>query len=77
MKNQVFTAINGENQVKELVRASKFTLFFIDENQQVTLKDIGSIDIIKKFAKEFEGDIISGELESQFRCNGSDAIFLG
>ena len=68
-----FYGNQGENQVKELVRASKFTLFFIDENQKVTLKDIGSIDLIKNFAKEFEADIISGELVSQFRCDGSDA----
>lgn len=68
-----FYGNQGENQVKELIKASKFTLFFIDENQKVTLKDIGSIDLIKKYAEEFDADIISGELVSQFRCDGSDA----
>ena len=62
----------GENQVKEIINASNFSVFFIDENQKVTLKDIGSIDIIKKFANELGAGIKEVELESQFRCNGSD-----
>ncbi|SFD42054.1 hypothetical protein SAMN05216238_101260 [Lentibacillus persicus] len=63
----------GENQIKELIKASKFTLFFIDEHQRVTLKDIGSIDLIKQYANEFDADLITGKLTSQFRCDGSDA----
>ncbi|MEK4229728.1 DUF2075 domain-containing protein [Solibacillus sp. FSL H8-0538] len=63
----------GENQVKELIKAAKFSLFFIDENQKVTLSDIGSVDVIKQYAKEFQAEVISGQLTSQFRCDGSDA----
>lgn len=62
----------GENQIKEIINASKFSIFFIDENQKVTLKDIGSEDLIKKFAKELGAGIYTYELSSQFRCNGSD-----
>ena len=62
----------GENQVKEIINASNFSVFFIDENQKVTLKDIGSVDIIKKFALELGAGVKEVELESQFRCNGSD-----
>lgn len=62
----------GENQVKELIKGSKFTIFFIDENQKVTLSDIGSIDMIKKYARQYNADIISCALTSQFRCDGSD-----
>ncbi|URM33139.1 DUF2075 domain-containing protein [Cytobacillus firmus] len=68
-----FYGNQGENQVKELINAAKFTLFFIDENQRVTLKDIGSIDLIKKFAEEANAELITGQLTSQFRCDGSDA----
>lgn len=68
-----FYGNQGENQVKELIKAAKFTLFFIDENQRVTLKDIGSIDLIKKFADEANAELITGQLTSQFRCDGSDA----
>src|SRR5574344_2357735 len=65
----------GENQIKEIINAAKFSIFFIDENQKVTLKDIGSIAEIEKYLDEFnvvgeERKIL--ELESQFRCNGSD-----
>ncbi|MBM7648174.1 DUF2075 family protein [Bacillus ectoiniformans] len=63
----------GENQVKEAIHASKFTIFFIDENQKVTLKDIGSIDVINKYAQELNAELIQGKLVSQFRCDGSDA----
>ena len=38
----------------------------------MTLKDIGSEDLIKKFAKEAGAGIYIFELSSQFRCNGSD-----
>lgn len=62
----------GENQIKEIINASKFSIFFIDENQKVTLKDIGSEDLIKKYANEFNAGIYTYELDSQFRCNGSD-----
>ena len=65
----------GENQIKEIIHASKVSVFFIDEDQIVTAKDIGSVDEIRKWAKE-EGSIVHEgedlELVSQFRCNGSD-----
>ena len=62
----------GENQIKEIINASNFSIFFIDEDQKVTLKDIGSVDEIKRYAKELNAGIKIVELESQFRCNGSD-----
>ena len=62
----------GENQIKEIINASNFSVFFIDEDQKVTLKDIGSVDEIKKYANELGAGIKIVELESQFRCNGSD-----
>ena len=62
----------GENQIKEIINAAKFSIFFIDENQKVTLKDIGSEDLIRRFAKEQVAGIYSFDLDSQFRCNGSD-----
>lgn len=62
----------GENEIKEIIHASKFSLFFLDEEQRVTFKDIGSRELIKHFADQ-EGAIYREDvLESQFRCNGSD-----
>lgn len=62
----------GENQIKEIINASKFSIFFIDENQRVTLKDNGSIEEIKKHARHYNAGIYKMELKSQFRCDGSD-----
>jgi hypothetical protein len=62
----------GENQIKELIEAAKCTVFFIDEDQRVTLSDIGSKEAIRRFA-EAKGAIVEEyNLASQFRCSGSD-----
>lgn len=63
----------GENQIAEIVDASKFSVFFIDENQRVTIKDIGTVDDIRQLAKRAGGDVYETSLNSQFRCNGSDS----
>lgn len=62
----------GENQIKEIIHASTCSVFFIDESQRVTLKDIGNISEIKKWAKELGSVVTELELVSQFRCNGSN-----
>ncbi len=62
----------GENQIKEIIHSAKCSVFFIDERQRVTLKDIGRIGEIRKWAKEEKAQITEMELLSQFRCNGSD-----
>lgn len=62
----------GENQIKEIINASKLSVFFVDEDQRVTLKDIGSKEEITKWAKEQGAEVEYAELSSQFRCNGSD-----
>lgn len=62
----------GENQVKELIRAARCTVFFIDESQRVTLKDIGERAEIHRWAAELGAVVDEARLESQFRCNGSD-----
>ena len=62
----------GENQIKEIIHASKCSVFFIDEAQRVTLSDIGSIQEIKRWAFKEKAEVIEEELLSQFRCNGSD-----
>lgn len=62
----------GENQIKEIISSSKANIFFIDEDQRVTFQDIGSVDAIKQFASAAKSEVTILELESQFRCNGSD-----
>ena len=62
----------GEHQVREVIAASRLSVFFIDEDQRVTFKDIGTIDVIRHLAFEVGAEITEMELASQFRCNGSD-----
>ena len=62
----------GENQIKEIISAAYCSVFFIDESQRVTMDDIGSVEEIEKWAKEEGSELYYLELESQFRCNGSD-----
>lgn len=62
----------GENQIKELIQASKFSVFFIDEDQKVTLLDIGEKQEIVRWAESKGAKVHQMELSSQFRCNGSD-----
>ncbi|MFG0599823.1 DNA/RNA helicase domain-containing protein [Delftia sp. WSY_4] len=62
----------GTHQVKELIEAAKCSIFFIDEDQRVTLKDVGSKEIIRKFAAERNAEVEEYSLTSQFRCAGSD-----
>ena len=63
----------GENQIKEIMNAAKFSIFFVDDFQMVTTKDIGSTAEIKKWCEYFGAQVYEDTLISQFRCNGSDS----
>ncbi|WP_053152647.1 DUF2075 domain-containing protein [Pseudomonas protegens] len=67
-----FYGNEGENQIKELIGSAKCSVFFIDEDQRVTLKDIGSKQAIREFAKARGATVEEYTLSSQFRCSGSD-----
>ncbi len=62
----------GENQIKEIINSSRLSVFFIDEDQQVILKDIGTVQEITKWANRAHCFVTKMDLVSQFRCNGSD-----
>ena len=62
----------GENQTKEIINSSKFSIFFIDEYQRISISDCGNKEDIIKFAQLNKAQVVEMKLESQFRCNGSD-----
>lgn len=62
----------GENQVLELIRAAKCTIFFVDNDQQIHIKDIGESNLIARWAESEGAKVQRLKLKSQFRCNGSD-----
>lgn len=62
----------GENQIMELIESARCAIFFIDEDQRVTFKDIGEKTEIRRWAKTCGAQVEELALQSQFRCNGSD-----
>jgi uncharacterized protein len=61
----------GENQVKDIVKSAKVSVFFIDDSQRIRPEDVGSVEEIKKFAMENGAEIHEIELNAQFRCSGA------
>lgn len=61
-----------ENQIVSIIKAARFSVFFIDESQRVTTKDFGTVERIKHYAKRLGAIVHMDKLESQFRCDGSD-----
>ena len=62
----------GENQIKEVIAAARTSIFFLDENQKVALSDVGSEDEIRHWARLAGATVVVEDLQSQFRCGGSD-----
>lgn len=74
-KTKVSFMFYGNNQIREIIHASKVSVFFIDETQQIDIKDFGTIENIKAAAIAEGAEVIDDDkyvLKSQFRCNGSD-----
>ena len=71
MKSGMFRNL-GENQVKEIIKSSHTSVFFIDEAQKVTWADVGEISMIEEQAALAGAKVERLELTSQFRCGGSD-----
>lgn len=62
----------GDNQIKEIIKAARFSIFFIDSKQRIHIDDYGTIDRIKFFANELGVDVYYGKLNAQFRCGGAE-----
>ncbi len=62
----------GHNQVDDVIKSAKTTIFFIDDNQIVRPDDIGSVSELKIIAEEHNAKVYELELEAQFRCSGAE-----
>ena len=62
----------GENQIEDIVKAAKVSVFFIDDDQRIRPEDIGSIAEIKRIAKNNNSEVKEVVLEAQFRCSGAE-----
>ncbi len=65
---------SGKAQIREILDASKVTVFFIDDRQGVRPNEIGSTAHIRKHAAHLNCELWEHELEVQFRCAGSDGF---
>lgn len=63
----------GNDMLEDAIKASKVSVFFVDEDQRITVEEKYSVDSIIAYAKR-ENAIVHKpfELSSQFRCDGSD-----
>jgi len=59
-------------QVEELVAAARTSVFFIDDLQVVRPGEVGSSALIRDAASRAGAQLFEHELETQFRCGGSD-----
>mgnify|MGYP001269051943 CR=1 FL=1 len=64
----------GRLQIEDLIRASKVSVFFVDDLQVVRPNEIGNTGFIREHAEKAGCKITEIELRSQFRCAGSDAF---
>lgn len=62
----------GDNQVEDIIRASKTAIFFIDDDQAIRPEDIGSVNEIKRLAIKYKAEVYEIELTTQFRCSGAE-----
>lgn len=62
----------GENQIKEIINSSRFSVFFIDPKQRVHINDYGTIDRIKSIAEKLDAEVYYDKLDVQFRCSGAE-----
>ncbi len=62
---------SGISQVGEIIRANKVSVFFLDEKQIVTPSEVGTVDLVKSTAEDFNANFFHCKLETQFRCAGS------
>ncbi|MEI8269963.1 MAG: DUF2075 domain-containing protein [bacterium] len=62
----------GKNQVEDIIKAARTSIFFVDDYQMIRPHDIGSISEIKNIAENNKAKIYEIELTAQFRCTGAE-----
>ncbi|MPM44907.1 hypothetical protein SDC9_91589 [bioreactor metagenome] len=64
----------GESQVRDVIKASRTNVFFVDDDQMIRSTDEGSVSKIKSVAEEFGSEVVCVELDAQFRCGGAEGF---
>lgn len=72
LKNGTAYQYQGENQIEDIIRSARTSLFFIDDYQAIRPEDIGSCTNIKSVAAHCQAEVEEFTLDVQFRCAGMD-----
>lgn len=64
----------GESQVEDVVRSSRVSIFFVDDQQTIRPNDEGSTAYIREVVLRHGCDIKEVELTVQFRCSGAEGF---
>lgn len=64
----------GNDMLEDALKAARVSVFFVDDDQRITINDKYDVNSIIEYASRIPGTIIHKpfELVSQFRCDGSD-----
>ncbi|HYE13961.1 MAG TPA: DNA/RNA helicase domain-containing protein, partial [Pyrinomonadaceae bacterium] len=60
--------------IEHIIEAAKVTVFFIDDLQVVRPDEVGRVALIEETVQRMGVNLYEFELETQFRCNGSDGF---
>jgi DUF2075 family protein len=60
--------------IEHIIEAAKVSVFFIDDLQVVRPDEVGRVSLIRETAAKLGVKLYEFELESQFRCMGSDGF---
>jgi len=64
----------GDNQVEDIIKASKVNVFFVDDAQRIRPEDIGTSSEIKRVASQYNSKVYELDLQAQFRCIGAEGF---
>jgi len=64
----------GENQIEDIVKASRVNVFFIDDYQRIRPDDIGTVAEIRRIAEKCRSEVYELHLAAQFRCSGAEGF---
>ncbi len=62
----------GDNQIAEIMNCARVSVFFVDEDQKVTWRDVGDVVEIERWGSSIGATVYHMDLQAQFRCAGSD-----
>ena len=60
--------------IDNIIRASRTSVFFIDNMQIIRPNEVGTVQYVEENARRNQCDVEYYKLEAQFRCKGSDAF---